>query len=110
MLQRAASYAELYDNFRWRIPPRYNIGVDVVDRHAAANGDGLALIHDLGDGIVRRYTFRQIKQWSGRFAAALRRLGVGRGDRVAILLPQSPEPAVAHVATSKLGPAPVPLV
>ena len=52
MLRRAASYERLYDGFRWQIPPRYNIGADVVDRHAADNGDGLALIHDLGDGVV----------------------------------------------------------
>ncbi len=36
MLQRADSYADLLEKFRWRIPARYNIGTDVCDRHAPA--------------------------------------------------------------------------
>ncbi|KAB7628275.1 acyl-CoA synthetase [Alkalilimnicola sp. S0819] len=106
MLQPAEDYASLVRHFRWALPERYNIGTDVVDRHPA---DATALIHEQADGTVRRYSFGEIRQLSDRFANALRGLGVGRGERVAILLPQSPEAAIAHIAIYKLGAIALPL-
>src|SRR5688500_2576144 len=96
----------MYNGFRWRVPARYNIGVDVIDRQP---GDRLALIHDTGDGTVHRFTFLQLRRLADRLANALRGLGVARGDRVGILLPQSPETAAAHIAVYKLGAVAVPL-
>ncbi len=54
MLEPATSYDEALRRFRWRIPPRYNIGVDACDRHAAARPDAPALICQDEDGTVRR--------------------------------------------------------
>ncbi|MGE0723437.1 MAG: acyl-CoA synthetase [Alphaproteobacteria bacterium] len=108
MLDRAASYAALIDRFRWRVPARFNIGVDVVDRHAAA-GNALALTYEDDRGSTRRLGFRDVAQSSNRFANALRALGLERGDRIGILLSQSPETAIAHVAAYKAGLIAVPL-
>lgn len=107
MIEPAATYADLRDGFRWRIPARYNIGVDVVDKWA--DGDRLALIHKRSDGGVERYSFRDIRRLSNRLANALSALGVACGDRVAILLGQTPETAIAHVGAFKLGAVTVPL-
>ncbi|BBL79182.1 AMP-dependent synthetase [Rubrobacter xylanophilus] len=107
-MPRRLSYEALYEGFRWELPRSYNIGVDVCDRHARDPGR-LALIHDRGDGTDEKWTFRELKLASDRFANALRGLGVGRGDRVAILLSQTPRLPVAHVAAYKLGAVPVPL-
>lgn len=109
MLTPMTSYAEGAARFRWAIPQRYNIGVDVCDRHAATTPDRVALIVEDADGSVRRHTFGALKDASDRCALALRGLGVGRGDRVAILLPQAVETAIAHIATYKLGAIAVPL-
>ncbi|CAN5455968.1 hypothetical protein BH10PLA1_BH10PLA1_04660 [soil metagenome] len=111
MLQRAKTYTELYRDFKWRIPATYNIGVDVIDRHVNnGNGDRLTLIYETDDGApMRQYTFTEIRSASARLANALRGLGVARGDRVAILLPQAPEAATAHVAAYKLGAIALPL-
>jgi acyl-CoA synthetase (AMP-forming)/AMP-acid ligase II len=111
MLQRTRTYAELYHGFQWRIPALYNIGVDVIDRHIAeGHGGRVALIDETDDGTpARRYTFADIRASSARLANALRGLGIGRGDRVGILLSQGPQTAIAHVAAYKLGAVALPL-
>jgi acetyl-CoA synthetase len=102
------SYEALYRDFRWRLPPRYNIGVDVCDKHAD-DPTRLALIVEGEDGRVSRYGFSALRELSNRFANALRELGLRRGDRVGVLLPQSVEVAVAHVASFKSGLISLPL-
>lgn len=109
MLPTMTSYDEGVRAFRWAIPEHYNIGVDVCDRHAAADGTRTALIVEEADGTVRRHSFGDLKDASDRLALALRACGVERGDRVAVLLPQSVETAVAHIAIYKLGAIAVPL-
>ena len=108
MRQPGDSYEALYGGFRWDIPAAFNIGVDVCDKWAH-EGDRLALIHETADGAVETYSFARLKALSDRFANALRGLGVGRGDRIAILLAQGPETAVAHIAAYKLGAVAMPL-
>ncbi len=108
MLEPAASYQEARARFRWRVPERYNIGVDICDRHAEA-GAGTALIHVHADGKVREVSFTELKRASNRLANVLTGAGLVRGDRVAILLPQRPETAIAHIAAHKAGMISVPL-
>lgn len=108
MLQRADSYDEVCRQFRWRIPARYNIGVDVCDRHADA-GAGTALVHIDSGGAVAAHSFTDLKRASNRLANLLAAAGLARGDRVGILLPQRPETAVAHIAAFKAGMVSVPL-
>ncbi len=108
MLQPGDSYQSVYGGFRWNVPAAFNIGVDVCDKWAGQK-DRLALIHETAQGSVENFSFARLKSLSDRFANALRHLGVGRGDRVAILLAQGPETAVAHIATYKLGAVAMPL-
>lgn len=107
MLQRKANYEELVRSFSWRLPKTYNIGTDVVDRHAT--GKRTALIYESPAGRIDTYTFEDLRRLSNRLANALSSLGLGRGQRIAILLPQSPETAVSHVAAYKLGAIAIPL-
>ena len=109
MLQRGDSYEEVVDRFRWQIPERYNIAVDICDRHAA-DRSRVALIHDDDEtGTVTEYTFHRLSRLSNRLANALQGLGVERGDRIGIVLPQRPETALSHLAAYKLGSVAVPL-
>jgi acetyl-CoA synthetase len=96
LLPRGANYEDVYARFRWTVPPAYNIAVDVCDRHAV-DRSRVALVHE--DDAAR----------SNQLARALAGLGIERGDRVAIVLPQRPETAVAHLAAYKLGAIAVPL-
>lgn len=102
----APSYADLRTRFRWQVPPDANLGVAVADRHPA---DAPAVLVSDGRAITRTLTFGELRDRSARLANALRALGVGQGDRVALLLTQRPETPVAHVALAKLGAVAVPL-
>ncbi|HEV2557848.1 MAG TPA: acyl-CoA synthetase [Microvirga sp.] len=109
MLNAAPDYASLVAGFRWRIPARYNIGVDVCERWAAVEPGRPAILDVTADGQVTAVTYGDLRDASNRLANALRERGVGRGDRVAILLPQCTTVAVAHIAIYKLGAVALPL-
>jgi acetyl-CoA synthetase len=109
MLTRPDSYDDLFRRFRWRVPARYNIGVDVCDHWAAHEPERLAILHVHSDGRSERVTYGWLKEASDRFANVLRAHGVAPGERVAILLPQSPEVAAVHVGIYKLGAVALPL-
>lgn len=108
MLTRTSSYDALVEGFEWRIPEHYNIGVDACDKWADGTGR-LALVYETRDGAVAHYTFDELKALSNQLAHSFERHGVARGERVGIFLPQSPETALAHLATYKLGAVAVPL-
>jgi acetyl-CoA synthetase len=111
------SFQQINDTFCWSVPEVYNIGLDVCDRLAATGPDRLALIEVAGDGYgaERRISFGALKNMSDRFANVLKGLGLActadgvAGDRVAILLSQRLETAVAHIAAFKGGYVSLPL-
>ena len=72
MLAPAADYDSLVAAFRWAIPRRYNIGVDVCDRWAARE-PGRAAVLDVGpDGRVTALTYGELRERSNRLSGALR--------------------------------------
>lgn len=109
MLQKTDQYETLYRDFRWDIPSRFNIGVAVADVWAEREADRIALIDCSNPDEHRTLTFGALRDQANRFANGLRSLGIKEGDRVAILLPQSFETAIAHCAIYKLGAIAVPL-
>ncbi len=109
MLERRDDYPSLYRDFRWRITPRFNIGTAVSDHWAAREPDRVALLDFRAEGEAETLTYGALAAKSNSFANGLRALGVRRGDRVALLLPQSFETVIAHVAIYKLGAIAVPL-
>ncbi|WP_244504624.1 AMP-binding protein [Jannaschia faecimaris] len=102
-----APWAEMRAAFRWNIPDRFNIAYGCCDSWAAEDPDRVAII-DLSEG-RRVWTYGALKDASDRLAGVLAREGVGRGDRVAILLPQRAEVMIAHFAAMKLGAVSLPL-
>ncbi|MEE3918277.1 AMP-binding protein [Micromonospora sp. BRA006-A] len=78
---------------------------NALDRHVAAGrGDQPALIHDSPvTGTVRTLTYAGLLAETARFAGALRRLGVGRGDRVLLYLAMVPEAVIAMLACARIG-------
>jgi len=110
MLAEPDRYESLVGDFRWQVPERYNMGVAVADVWAARDPERVALILDRGEGkAAATLSFGQLKSQSDRLASALCALGIRPGDRVALLLPQSFETAIAHVAIYKLGAIALPL-
>jgi acetyl-CoA synthetase len=109
VLPRVGNYDELYREFRWQVPAHYNIGIEVCDRWAVADPQRLAILHVRKDGTPQQITYGWLYEISSRLANALRNHGIGRGDRVALLLPQMPEVAAIHIAIYKLAAIALPL-
>ena len=101
-------YDELHGTFRWLVPERFNIAEACCARWAG-NARRTAIVVDHGDGRIERVAYRRIHDDANRLANALAALGVHRGDRVAVVLPQRPETAVAHMAIYRLGAVAMPL-
>ncbi len=94
------SYEQACAEHRWEVPERYNIAADVCDRHPR---DKAAMIHEDFHGNVRELNWGELQDLSNRFANVLQAHGVERGDRVAMLLPPTPETAAAFFGTWKAG-------
>jgi acyl-coenzyme A synthetase/AMP-(fatty) acid ligase len=90
---------------RWETPERFNFGRKVVD---AWPDDRPALKWLGADGEERRLTFGDFSRLSNRFANAMRSLGVGRGDRVMVLLGKVPEWQAILTGLLKLGAIAIP--
>ena len=101
-------YAELYASFRWNVPERYNLA-----RACCGNWAGerhrFALYWEDESGAMAAYSFWDIQQAANRLSNALAALGVKRGERVAIILPQRPETAIAYMAVFQMGAIALPL-
>ncbi len=109
VLSRLADYDTLYRQFRWPAPASYNIGVEVCDRWADVDPGRMALIDAHADGHCDEISYGALRDTSNRLANALRAFGIGRGDRVAILLPQGPDVAAIHIAIYKTAAIALPL-
>jgi len=109
VLPAVRDYGALYRSFRWQIPARYNIGVDVCDRWAEIDPARTAIFNLGADGAVEEVSYGALREASNRLANALAARGIGRGDRIALLLAQGPAVAVSHIAIYKLGAIALPL-
>ncbi|CAN7427372.1 AMP-binding protein [Rhizobium rhizogenes] len=103
------TYEALYRDFRWEIPAKFNIGRAVCDDWAEREPERICLEHFSPNGHHLTLSYGELRDRSAAFANALTMLGVKRGDRVALLLPQSFETVVAHVAIYKMGAIALPL-
>src|SRR6195952_6033057 len=108
MLTAATNYDQLYRDFRWDIPARFNIATACCDRHTDGAGK-LALIYVDEEGGTTRTSFDEMRALSCRFANVLKADGLMRGDRVAGFLSQSLELPVVHLAAFRSGLVSVPL-
>jgi acetyl-CoA synthetase len=84
----------------WRVPERYNIATDCCDKHPR---DKPAMVHERFDGVTRELTWGELQDLSNQAANLLEAHGVARGDRVAVVLPPTPETAAIFFGTWTLG-------
>ena len=88
---------------KWFLGGRLNAAYNCLDRHVATHPERVAYFWEGEPGDTRRLTYRDLHAEVGRFANALRKLGVRRGDRVAIYLGMVPELPVAMLACARIG-------
>lgn len=108
LLPPGDTYDEVRGRFRWNIPARCNIAEEACERWADGSGRP-ALLHLHDDGAVERISFDDLHRRACRLANVLEAYGITRDDRVGVLLPQSPEAAIAHLAAYRIGAIAVPL-
>jgi acetyl-CoA synthetase len=102
-------HADLHAGFRWHVPEHFNIAEVCCARWARDTPDAVAIHYEHEDGRAGRFTYADLEHNANRLANALTGLGVQRGDRVAIVMPQRFETAVAHMAVYKIGAVAMPL-
>ena len=111
-----ARYEDLHRQFGWQVPEHFNMAEACLGRHARhpRAASQVALLEHPGGSAghapsARAYTYAQLQQAADRLSAWLLARGVGPGDRVAIVLPQRHETAVAYMAVLQIGAVAMPL-
>jgi len=93
-----------YPTFQWFLGAKCNITHNCLDRHLNTERKNKAAFIWLGeDGSERVFTYGRLAQLVNRFANGLKSLGVGKGDRVVIYMPLTPEGAIAMLACARIG-------
>ena len=89
---------------KWFTGGKLNVSYNCLDRHLeAGHSDRTALIWEGEPGDELTYTYAELHEEVCRFANALKRLGVKKGDRVTVYLPMIPEAVVAMLACTRIG-------
>ncbi|TAG45545.1 MAG: AMP-binding protein [Betaproteobacteria bacterium] len=103
-------YQHHLQHWRWQVPDFFNVGTACLRAaDSPSSAARTAILWEDESGARAAITYGELRASANRFANALRALGVNRGDRVAICLPQRIETAVAHLAIYRLGAVAVPL-
>lgn len=110
MNKNGDNHERLHAGLRWDVPADFNIAEVCCARWArGATASRAAIVWEREDGRRRTLSYRELLHSADRLSHALRRLGVKRGDRVAVVMPQRPETAIAHIALYRLGAVAMPL-
>ena len=103
-----SSYDDFMANFKVNVPENFNFGYDVVDAWAEEEPDKEALLWTNDKGDERRFTFADIKRESDKTASFFQSIGIGRGDRVMLILKRHYQFWFSIVALHKLGATVIP--
>ena len=103
------AYATLYQRFRWQVPAEFNIADACCGRWARERPEALAIHCEHENGAASRHSYGELQRTANRLSNLLTSLGVQRGERVAVVMPQRFETAVAHMAIFQLGAVAMPL-
>ena len=102
------SYEEFVENFQVKIPANFNYAYDVVDQIAAATPDRTAIVWCNEQGESKKISFAEVKEYSDRMAGFLKRVGIGKGDAVMLILKRRYEFWFALLGLHKVGAIAVP--
>jgi len=109
-------YTKVYDDSKgiqwtkWFIDGKINIVYNTLDRWAKSDKkNNMAIIWENENGDTRRLTYEELYKEVNKFANALRRLGVKKGDRIGIYMPMVPEIVVGFLAAMKIGAISIPI-
>ena len=109
--QNRDNYAQLHGSFQWHVPDRFNMAQVCSARWAASAdaAENTAICEYYSEAGARSYSFAQLQRQANQLSNLLAQHGVKRGDRVAIVMPQRFETAVAYMAVLQMGAVAMPL-
>jgi acetyl-CoA synthetase len=102
-------YPHMHARFQWQLPEHISLAELCCGRWARDTPEAPAILSDSDTGCSAQYSYGQLQRAAHRLSNALQRLGVQAGDRVALVMPQRFETAVAHIALNQLGAVAMPL-
>ena len=109
--QAGDNHRAMHAAFRWQVPERFNIAQACCGRWAQRPDAArrVAIRVHGASGTHRTLSYAQLQERANRASGLLRSLGIRRGDRVAIVMPQRFETAIAYMAVFQLGAVAMPL-
>ena len=102
------SQEDFIRNFRINVPGNFNFGYDIVDAWAAEQPDKKALLWTNDKGECIQFTFGDLKKYTDMTAAYFQSLGIGRGDKVMLILKRRYEFWFSIIALHKIGAVAIP--
>ena len=94
---------EVEQQFSWYTTGKVNMAYEAIDRHVDA-GKGQQVALKFSDPEREEtYTYEEMRQWTNRFANVLRNYGIGKGDRVFVFMPRTPELYISILGIIKVG-------
>src|SRR5256714_3606339 len=89
---------------KWCVDGEMNIVHNMLDKYAGTAVDNrLAIKSETEDGTARTLTYKELREQTNKMAAALRSLGLGKGDAIGVFMPMVPEIVIAMLAIIKIG-------
>ena len=103
-----SSQEDFIKNLKIKVPENFNFGYDVVDAWANEKPNKLAILWTNDKGECRKYTYADLKKYTDQTASYFQSLGIGRGDKVMLILKRNYEFWYAIIALHKLGAVVIP--
>lgn len=89
---------------KWCVGGEMNIVHNMLDKYAGTKiDDGRAIKSETEEGVTRTVTYKELREQVNKMAAALRSLGLGKGDAIGVFMPMVPEIVIAMLAIIKIG-------
>ena len=98
-------HASLCDSFRWQVPTNFNIGQECCHRWTSSSADArrIAVFAENAIGERSVWTYERLGATANQLSNGLLKMGVKRGDRVALVMSQRAEAIIAHIAIYSIG-------
>ncbi|WP_010269904.1 acetate--CoA ligase [Paenibacillus senegalensis] len=97
------SWEEVEKNFSWAQTGKVNAAYEAIDRHAESSRKDKVALYYSDNNRDEKYTYAEMKSKSNQFGNLLRKYGIGKGDRVFIFMPRTPELYFALLGSIKIG-------
>jgi acetyl-CoA synthetase len=109
ILESADHHAAMHRGLHWQVDEHFNIATVCSGRWSASQPAAVAIVEHRPGRPSRSYSYADLQRRADALSRVLQGLGVGRGDRVAIVMPQRFETAVAYMALLQMGAVAMPL-